>query len=102
MPTYDALGVDALQVQLRWNRVASERPDDPRDPEDPAYEWPDQLDRAMSEARRRGIAISLLVTQSPPWANGGRSGAWVPRRRAFADFLTAASRHYRYVRRWQI
>jgi len=102
MPIYDALGVDTLQVQLRWNRVASERPDDPRDPDDPAYEWPERLDRAMSEARRRGIAISLLVTQSPSWANGGRSPAWVPRTRAFADFLTAASRHYRYVRRWQI
>lgn len=68
MPTYDALGVDTLQVQLRWNRVASERPDDPRDPEDPAYEWPDQLDRAMSEARRRGIAASGTCPRPP----GGR------------------------------
>lgn len=102
MPIYRDLGVDTLQVQLRWNRVAPERPENPRDPDDPAYEWPEQLDEAMSQARRSGIDIALLVTQSPPWANGGRSSAWVPRRRAFADFLTAASRHYRYVRRWQI
>jgi len=102
MPIYRALGVDTLQVQLPFADAAPTRPASPRDPDDPAYRWPARLDRAVVQARRSGIRIALLVTRSPAWANGGRSALWVPRARAFADFLTAASRRYPSVRRWQI
>ena len=102
MPFYRALGVDTLQVQLRFADAAPTRPASPRDPDDPAYRWPARLDRAVVEARRSGIQIALLVTRSPAWANGGRSQLWVPRASAYADFLTAASRRYSSVRRWQI
>jgi hypothetical protein len=101
-PVYDQLGVDVFQIQLRWSTVAPTRPASPRDPADPAYEWPADLARAIEEAGRHGIDVAVLVTTSPSWANGGRSPLWAPRRGAFGDFLTAASRRYPTVHRWMI
>jgi hypothetical protein len=102
MGIYRSLGVDTLQVQLRFADAAPTRPERPVDPDDPAYRWPERLDRAVLEARRSGIDIALLVTRSPPWANGGRSQLWAPSPSAYADFLTAAARRYPSVQRWQI
>ena len=99
---YERLGVDTLQVLLRFDRVASQRPDDPREPDDPAYRWPRTLDIAVEEGAFSGINIAVQVSGSPDWANGGRSSVWSPNRRAFADFLIAASRRYPTVRRWMI
>lgn len=101
-PLYRALGVDTFQVSFSWAQVAPHRPADPRDPGDPAYRWPASLDRTVAEARAHGVRVALLVSRSPPWANGGRPDQWVPNASAFADFLTAASRRYPSVRRWMI
>jgi hypothetical protein len=99
---YKRLGVDVVQFQLEWNRIAPARPAHPRDPSDPAYSWPANIDEAVSAARRRGIGIALMVRGSPPWANRGRSPDWAPAPRYYARFLTAASRRYTSVRRWMI
>ncbi len=101
-PLYRELGVDTYQAQLFWPTIAARRPAEPRNPNDPDYHWPPELDRAISESRRNGIRIALRVLQSPPWANGGRSPVWVPDAAAYADFVTAASRRYPTVRRWMI
>jgi hypothetical protein len=101
-PVYDELGVDDFQIQLRWPQVAPSRPASPDDPADPAYRWPADVDYAISQAREHGIEISVLVTHSPPWANGGRGALWAPDPRDFAQFLTAAARHYPSVHRWMI
>jgi hypothetical protein len=102
-PTYDALGVEVFQIQLRWPGVAPTRPANPRDPADPAYRWPADLDYAVSQAKEHGMQVAVLVTHAPGWANGGRRPLWAPLRPAdFADFLTAASRRYPSVRRWMI
>jgi hypothetical protein len=103
MPVYADLGVGIYQMDLRWNTVAPERPANPRDPADPAYRWPAEIDRAVREGAAYGITVSLLAMSSPPWANCGRSPEWAPERpQDYADFLEAASRRYPQVRHWMI
>ena len=103
-PLYERLGVTIFQTSLRWPNVAqTRRPADPRDPSDPAYEWPADLDHIIAEAHRHGIEVLLQLYGSPPWANGGRSAEYAPTRSTdFADFARAAARRYRTVRRWMI
>src|SRR5215207_7118111 len=102
-PIYKELGVGIYQTQLPWAGTARSRPANPRDPADAAYVWPAHVDRAIAEAARYGIAVSLLVMQAPPWANGGRDWRWAPTNpQDYADFLEAASRRYPQVRHWMI
>jgi hypothetical protein len=102
-PVYEELGVDVLQKQLAWSRVATERPADPRDPADPAYRWPADVDAAYAETARRGMRLALLVRGTPRWANGGRTEEWVPDDVGdYADFMVAASRRYSRVRHWMV
>jgi hypothetical protein len=102
-PLYQRLGVDTLQMQLRWERVARRQPADPTNPADPAYEWPANVDEAYAEASRRGIRLALLVTGAPGWANGGDTWSRAPEHAGtYAAFLSAASKRYSGVRRWMI
>jgi hypothetical protein len=100
---YDELGIDTLQLSISWADVAATRPAAPRDPADPAYRWPADLDAAAAEAARHGIRLSLLVANTPPWANGSRPPTFAPAApRDYADFLVATARRYPLVRRWMI
>ena len=100
---YEELGVDTLQFTLSWADAAPARPAAPDDPGDPAYRWPAALSAAATEAARRGIRLSLLVSGTPSWANGGRAAIWRPdRAQDLGDFLTAAARRYPAVRRWMV
>ena len=102
-PSYDRLGVDVLQLQLQWNVAAPERPATPRSPDDGAYRWPESVDVAVREARKRGIGVALQVSGSPGWANKGRTPSHAPDDVGdYADFLRAASRRYRSVTHWMI
>jgi len=101
-PVYRRLGVKVFQYQLRWDRTAPTKPADPTNPNDPAYQWPADVDRAVQEAGANGIGVMLMVKGSPRWANGGRPPNWVPRASAYADFLVAATRRYSSVRRWMV
>jgi hypothetical protein len=88
---------------LKWGTVTPTRPASPRDPDDPAYQWPAELDKAVKEARKYHIRISLLVMITPDWANGGRPYNWVPDDISdYTDFLTAAARRYPSVKLWMI
>ena len=78
-PIYRDLGVRFLQQGLNWSAAAPQRPANPRDPSDPAYRWPRELDEAVAEANAYGIELALMVVCSPPWANGSRGPAWCPR-----------------------
>jgi hypothetical protein len=102
-PRYQQLGVQVFQIQLRWSLAAPTRPRSPEDPEDPAYRWPKDLDVAIAEGAERGIETAVLVTTTPPWANGGREAIRAPTRSAdYARFLTAAARRYPSVGLWMI
>jgi hypothetical protein len=102
-PIYRQLGVGIFQMQLPWAGTATSRPANPRDPADPAYHWPPEIDRAISEAAKYRITVSLLVMQTPPWANGGQEWRWAQfNPRDYADFVAAASRRYPAVHHWMI
>ncbi len=102
-PLYEDLGVDTLQMQLRWDAVAPQRPLDAADPADPAYVWPAAIDAAVAEAAHHRIRVALLINGVPPWANGGRGRTWAPADpRDFGRFAGAAARRYPQVRRWMI
>lgn len=102
-PIYRDLGAGIYQMQLHWHEVAPTRPTRPGDPADPAYRWPEEVDFAIREGRRSRMRVSLMLIGAPPWANGGRSWEWAPRRpRDFALFARAAARRYPGVRLWQI
>jgi hypothetical protein len=102
-PTYERLGVDVLQRQLQWWKVATSRPADPQNPDDPAYAWPEDLDQAAARARRHHIRLALLVKGSPWWSNGGDFWRTAPDDPGdYANFLVAAARRYPDVRLWMI
>ncbi len=102
-PIYADLGVGIWQHSLNWSSTAPSRPLVPTDPDDPAYNWPADIDTAIAEARRHGIKVSLHLIFSPQWANGGREPRWAPKNaQDFADFAAAAARRYPAVRHWMI
>src|SRR5688500_12101027 len=84
---YDELGIDTLQLSLNWADIAPTQPADPANPSDPAYRWPGDVTAAAAEAPAHGIRLSLLVSSTPPWANGNRAPDHVPARaQDYADF----------------
>jgi hypothetical protein len=102
-PLYHQLGVQVLELQLSWAAVAWRRPVDPGNPADPSYVWPASLDTAVAEAQRYGIALALMVKETPGWANGGQGPSWAPDEpNEYSAFLQAASRRYPSVHDWMI
>jgi hypothetical protein len=102
-PIYEDLGAGIYQMRLSWADVAHSRPANPRDPTDPVYTWPAEVDDAIAEGEKHGIRVMLTITGAPRWANGGRKWNWAPRRPGdFADFAEAASKRYPGVRYWLV
>jgi hypothetical protein len=101
-PIYRQLGARIWQTQIDWNAVAPTRPTQPRNPSDPAYRWPAELEDGVRLAGPEGMQVAVQVIFSPSWANGGRSREWAPRPRHFANFLTAVALRYPSVRYWMI
>jgi hypothetical protein len=100
---YRDLGVGIWQDSISWAAVAPRRPAHPRDPADPAYHWPAELDAAIAEGRRFGIQTALTLMFAPRWASGHRAPRWAPRKPSdFADFAYAVSARYPSVRHWMI
>lgn len=102
-PLYKSMGVGIYQMQLNWNEIAPTRPIVPENPRDPAYNWPEGIGFAMSQARKHGMRLALQAQYTPSWANGGRDRRWRPNdARDFGRFLKAAARKYRRVNHWMI
>jgi hypothetical protein len=102
-PLYKQLGAQNYQFQIPWDTVATSRPANPRDPNDPAYHWPTFGDYDVQQAAQYGISLAVLVEGTPSWANGGRSRAWTPTNpQDFADFMFAISKRYPSIHRWEI
>lgn len=57
---YQDLGVGIYQYTLAWSAIASNRPSHPRDPSDPAYRWPTDLDTALAMARSRAFGCPFF------------------------------------------
>jgi len=102
-PLYRQLGVDVWQEALFWDQIAKRRPERPRDPHDPAYNWPQHVNEGVADAGRNDVTVALEVLHAPKWANGGRKPNWAPTSDAdYQDFLVAATRRYPSVHMWMI
>jgi hypothetical protein len=100
--TLDELGVDVVRYTLRWDHIATYRPDRPADPDDPAYDW-SSSDALLQGLHAHGIDILLTIWGTPPWANGFRKPNFAPDSpSALALFATAAARRYPWVHKWEI
>ena len=103
-PIYADLGVGIYQHTVLWSDVAPKRPAHPRDPADPAYHWPSDVDTAISRAATHGMRVSLLLIGAPPWANGGHhQWRYAPHKPSdWADFVEAAGKRWPQVHLWMI
>jgi hypothetical protein len=102
-PVYQDLGVNVFQQTLSWHDVATSRPANPTDPNDPAYSWPDQIDRDIQEAQTHGMQVLLMPMFTPPWANGGQPENQTPDDpNDYANFVIAAAKRYPQVKLWMI
>lgn len=93
-------GVTTTRVDLFWGDIAPSRPDSPRDPSDPAYDF-SRSDLIMQGLAERGITPIVSVYHTPPWAaagrmapEGGRFNVISPDPDDFADFMAALATRY--------
>lgn len=102
-PLYKQLGVGIYETGIEWDHAAPSRPKDPSNPNDPAYQWPAVVDRAVAQASRYGMRVSITLTRAPFWASGHGDPAWAPKRASdYAAFARAAARRYRSVHLWMV
>jgi hypothetical protein len=101
-PLYHKLGVSIFEMDLNWATTAPKGPKNPANPNDPAYQWPPEIQQAITQANRFHMRVLLQIIGAPAWSNGGHASNWAPRPSAFATFAAAAARHYRGVHLWMI
>src|SRR3954469_24815164 len=100
-PTYHDLGAGIYLATLDWAQIAELPPERARDPEDPSYDWPSDLDEAVDNARQAHMQVALTLTGAPEWANGGHPARYVPKQASdYADFAVAAARRFPGVHLW--
>ncbi|MGH2980301.1 MAG: hypothetical protein ACRDLQ_11810 [Solirubrobacterales bacterium] len=95
-----ALGADALRIEIKWSEVApdpganSEPSFDAADPS--AYPGFESYDDLVKRATAKGFRIMItLAPDAPDWATaGGRGGNYKVDSRDFADFARAVGTRY--------
>jgi hypothetical protein len=92
-PVYRELGAGIYQTTLNWNEVADLEPLDAKDVDDPSYEWPDEIDTAISEAKSAGVAVAVTITGTPSWSKKTAD---------FATFAGVAAKRYPSVHLWGV
>ena len=89
-----------VRVNLWWAgpgtgiRVATRRPKQPANPNDPAYNW-DTYDRTVRFAVVNGMQPVFSILGTPPWANSAKGWNVAPTNsRDLRLFAVAAQRRY--------
>jgi hypothetical protein len=96
------LGVDVVRLTLRWDAVAQSAPADPRNPDDPAYDW-ELYDSILQRLRAAHISVLISLWGTPEWANDGQAPNYLPSNAtSLASFAYAASTKYPWITRWTI
>ena len=96
------LGVDVVRLTLRWDTVAQSEPADPRNPDDPAYNW-ELYDSLLQRLRAAHIAVLISLWGTPLWANAEEKPNYIPDdSSALASFAYAASTRYPWITRWTV
>jgi hypothetical protein len=102
LDTLDRLGVKLVRYTIRWDLVATARPDQPRSPSDPAYDW-GVNDPVLNGLRAHRIDAVVDVRFAPKWANGDHPFTWMPENTTdYANFMVAAKSRYPWVRDWLV
>lgn len=65
----DDVGAGVIRVNVRWATVTNGQPTDPTNPADPKYDF-SAVDRAVINARARGLAVLLTPYYAPQFAEG--------------------------------
>ena len=68
-----ATGASMVRLYLLWRQVAPVEPTDPKNPDDPAYNW-GFMDQQVTDAVRGGLDPIVYISGSTPWARGGAVG----------------------------
>jgi hypothetical protein len=96
-PALQELGVHLLRVHLNWGGklgVATRRPREGTDFDDPAYDWR-LYDRIVLQAQRHGVEIVFTIFGTPAWANGGAPPTRAPfNATRLREFAYAAATRY--------
>jgi hypothetical protein len=96
-PKLQELGVHLLRVHLNWGGklgVATRRPLEGTDFDDPAYDW-HLYDRIVLQGQRHGVEIVFTIFGTPAWANGGAPPTRAPLNAArLREFAYAAATRY--------
>jgi hypothetical protein len=96
-PILKRLRTQVLRINLYWGGqfgAALERPVNPRNPNDPAYDWT-LYDRTVNYAAQYGIKMLFSIYGTPGWANKHRGLNRAPS--SFSDlqkFAYAAAKRY--------
>ena len=97
-PALKALHAQVLRANLRWGgaplSVATKRPENGADPDDPAYNW-GPFDEMVKRAADAGVKVLATIVGTPGWANGGKP-RYIPPKNAndLRAFATAAAKRY--------
>jgi hypothetical protein len=96
------LGVDIVRLTLRWDTVAKTVPIDPRNPDDPAYDW-GLYDPILERLQAAHIPVLLSLWGTPGWANDDQKPNYVPTDAdALGSFAYAAATKYPWITRWTV
>jgi hypothetical protein len=95
-----AAGATIDRIAVRWDSVAPSAPPpgfNPRDPDDPAYNW-SAVDAEVQLAAAHGLEPLLTLYEAPRWAETGpgdlSGGASRVDPTAYGDFAAAAAARY--------
>jgi len=95
--TFKQLHVQEIRVILYWGGpagVATSRPDNATNPNDPAYDW-SLYDRTVNYAAQDGVHVLYSIYGTPGWANGGKGLNVAPTRSTdLRNFALAAAKRY--------
>jgi len=65
--TMARMGSRIIRVDTRWDLIATRRPKNPKDQNDPAYDWT-AYDTIVDTAAKRGVRVLMTVWGTPAWA----------------------------------
>ena len=94
---FKQLHVQEVRLNLYWGGkygVATRKPANPTNPNDPAYDWT-LYDRTVNYAAQAGEHVLFSIYGTPGWANGGKGANVAPINAIdLRNFALAAARRY--------
>jgi hypothetical protein len=92
--SFKSLHAQVLRLNLHWAAIAQNKPINPNDPNDSAYNW-GLDDQAVQNATKDGIQVLFSIIDTPGWANGGAGRTHVASNPAdLRNFALAAATRY--------